>query len=367
MTTFSVEVGGLLNDCTQEGQSNADRGRALERLVAAVFSAVPGVEVRATNAKSVFENEELDLLMGNLAVADGLSTVGPYFSVECKNWSRPVGSTEVSWFATKLRRSGQAFGVLVAARGITGSSHAMTAAHFEAAAALGEGQQVVVLTLAELGWLTSGRDLAELLKDKQARLIARREIHVCEERRTPSSRPPLRWQAESRQERDEALKEILDAPSHPARDCGPFKPDLEALGNAIERLFKSEESEPFGTHAVPLDGEDFNRWSDENEAAFDGVRDPLRRIAAHAVGDLQRRPGEIWDQKRLSLALDVYTPTNLPAEPGSALAQLLLAHWARIVDDGPGYSELWALLCLLDWSLEWLVGMETGRWPPPCV
>ena len=58
---------------------------------------------------------------------------GPYplvaSIIECKNWSNPVGSMEVSWFITKIRDRGLDFGVLVAANGVTGDARDKTAAH----------------------------------------------------------------------------------------------------------------------------------------------------------------------------------------------------------------------------------------------
>lgn len=164
-------VEDLILRCRTQGLSAADRGRALEDLVAVTFSTIPGVDVGARNELSVFENEELDLGMTNLRERDGLPTVDTMFLVECKNWSKPVGSIEICWFATKLRRSGQTFGVLVSTEGITGDRARLTAARFEVATALSEGQQVVVLTLDELHWIRSGEQLARLLLDKQIQLI----------------------------------------------------------------------------------------------------------------------------------------------------------------------------------------------------
>jgi hypothetical protein len=178
MPGFPPDIEYLRDRCTELGLTAVERGCALEDLIAVVFAAIPGVEVRARNAKSVFDNEELDLVMANRGASDGPPFPGSYFSVECKNWSRPVGSAEVSWFATKLRRSSQSFGVLVAANGVTGRPGDLTAAHFEAATALTEGQAVVVLTLRELRWLSSGEELADLLTEKHACLIARKELRL---------------------------------------------------------------------------------------------------------------------------------------------------------------------------------------------
>lgn len=151
MPEFPAGHAALVEQCRGNALPVTQRGAALEELIAGAFAAIPGVRVQARNAKSIFENEELDLVMANQRKPDGLHAVGPHFSVECKNWSRPVGSIEIAWFATKLRRSGQGFGVLVAAHGVTGRA-ACGARSYESEPAL------LCLLAWSVDWLTAMRD-----------------------------------------------------------------------------------------------------------------------------------------------------------------------------------------------------------------
>lgn len=337
----------------------------LEDLIAAVFTAIPGVEVRARNARSVFDNEELDLVMTNSREEGGLPMVGPFLSVECKNWSRPVGSTELSWFATKLRRSNQELGVLVAANGVTGTQAGLTAAHFEAATALAEGQQILILGLSELGWMKSGEQLAELLIEKLSRLIARREIYLASEQSVARGWNPWSQRIESRKQRDEALAVASEAAAEPS--CGPaaIAEVVGAFRATLDRFVASEDEEPYGEPGRPLDDGEIERWSEENNEAFFAVITSLDAIARACIHRLRvADPGE-WPLERLVLSLDTRVPRNLNAEPDSSLADLLLDYWVGRIGDGFELST--PALSLLSWSIDWAVAMRAGRWPPPWV
>ena len=84
MPPFHDRIGELLISSSDATQPVHARGRLLEELVAEAFSTISGVDVRARNAKSVFENEELDLVMTNRALDDGLQTIGRFFSVSAR-------------------------------------------------------------------------------------------------------------------------------------------------------------------------------------------------------------------------------------------------------------------------------------------
>jgi hypothetical protein len=357
MGSYDDELKARVAACRRTGVSSTAHGRALEELVSLVFSEVPGVAVSARNAKSVFENEELDLVMTNRGIEDGLPGVGPFFSVECKNWTRPVGSTEVSWFATKLRRSNQSFGVLVAANGVTGSAAGSTAAHFEAAAALAEGQVVVVLTLNEIEWLDSGQVLARLLVEKHARLLARREIFIADKR--PEDLFGFDWHGRTREARNDRLRRVaLEVSVDGASPANA----LSKLRTVVDEFVESEAGE-----LALEDPSDFDAWSDSNLRAFEAVQEQLAQLAKRCIAALRARPGESWSVSRIELGIDARAPRNLEAPPDSTLAVLLTDYWVSQLKDGPGWEQVPSLLCLVDWSIEWLVATDTDRWPPPLV
>jgi hypothetical protein len=358
---FPAEAADLLVACSDVDLDANQRGSNLEELIAVVFGAISGIEVKARNVKSVFENEELDLVMTNRQNDDGLPIVGPFFSVECKNWSRPVGSAELSWFATKLRRSGQTFGVLVAANGVTGKASAMTAAHFEVATALTEGQQVLVLTLEELSRLRSGEQLAQLLIEKLSQLIARREIYIAPEEPAEHETMVWRFRIESRQLRNEGLEIVSDS----AEDAASIPDAIALLRTRVNALGESDNNEPYGEPGQPFPEAEHERWVKTNYAAFLAVIDAFEELARSAIARLRAAdPGE-WPRERLALHLDTSVPRNLRAGPDGLLADHLYEYWHEATQSEYGFHT--ATLFLLDWALEWRGATKSERWPPPWV
>lgn len=151
-------------------QTTAQKGRALEDLVCYIFEKIPGISVTKRNTLNQFQSEEIDIAFWNRRNENGLYFLQNIILVECKNWSQPLGSTEVGWFDTKLRRRAQPFGILVAANGITGNAVDKTAAHDVISAALSEGRQFVVITRQEIENLTLSAGLVELIQSKLCEL-----------------------------------------------------------------------------------------------------------------------------------------------------------------------------------------------------
>jgi hypothetical protein len=144
----------------------ADQGRALEDMICYVFTQVPGISITRRNEMNAFQTEEIDVALWNDGHADGFFFLPNIILVECKNWSNRVSSAELSWFDAKLRNRGLSFGVLVAAKGITGNAADITAAHSIVAGALREGRRLVVISSAELLTLTDSPDVVRLVKEK---------------------------------------------------------------------------------------------------------------------------------------------------------------------------------------------------------
>src|SRR5688500_17847246 len=114
----------------QNGIDTTSRGRALEDLICYVFGALPGVEIVERNALNNFATEEVDVAVWNNRHSAGLHFMPNVFLIECKNWSRAVGSQEVAYFASRLRHRGCDHGVLIAAHGITGVPEELTGARY---------------------------------------------------------------------------------------------------------------------------------------------------------------------------------------------------------------------------------------------
>lgn len=152
------------------GRTMTERGRALEGLICYLFASVPGISVTMRNRLNTFETEEIDVALWNDRDPQGLFFLPHLILVECKNWSAPLSSVEVSWFDVKLRNRGLAFGVLVAANGISGNAEDRTAAHSIIAGALREQRQIVVITRQEIEGIKDSAQIVRLVKEKLCEL-----------------------------------------------------------------------------------------------------------------------------------------------------------------------------------------------------
>ena len=147
------------------------KGRALEDLVCYLFGLIPGITTSKRNEPNTFQSEEIDVAFWNMKHSKGLYFLPDVIIVECKNWSKPVGSQEVNWFDTKLRnRRAFPYGILIAANGITGDAADRTNAHDVISGALREGRQIIVITRQELESLRNTSELVELIKEKLCQL-----------------------------------------------------------------------------------------------------------------------------------------------------------------------------------------------------
>jgi hypothetical protein len=116
---------------------------------------------------------------------------------------------------------------------------------------------------------------------------------------------------------------------------------------------------------VENDGDE--RWIESNMLAFERLEAALRRLGEACIATLRQHAGPEWTVAFLAWGLEVRTPRNLDAPPDSALADLLLSHWARTVANGRSYQRDPALLCVLGWAVEWCSALDVGSWPPSSV
>lgn len=101
----------------REGSAKT-KGRRLEELLLRVLTSVPGLVEAARNLR--VPAEELDIVLRNDASTPFWAKQPTYILVEAKNWSRPVGTPEIAWFADKMRERPEArLGVFVAASGFS--------------------------------------------------------------------------------------------------------------------------------------------------------------------------------------------------------------------------------------------------------
>ncbi len=163
------KVAELLYLC-ENGTSSHERGQALENLIRYIFGKIPGLRCNIQDQLDYSRSQEIDLAFWN----DKLGFMPYVVLIECKNWSSPVSSAEVTVFKEKLYSRGLQFGIIVAVNGITGNMEQRTCAHDVIARALQDGRKIIVFTKEDILSLNSTKDLVETLKNKILDLVVLR-------------------------------------------------------------------------------------------------------------------------------------------------------------------------------------------------
>lgn len=148
------------------GGTNQIKGKAFEDLACYLFQAIPGVGIAIRNQMNAFNNEEIDVAIWNDKASNGLHFLPNIILIECKNWSNPVSSSEVSWFCQKLQSRGLDFGILIANNGITGNQDDLNAAHHTIAIHLMQKRIIIVITREEIDGLRTTGQMVDLIKSK---------------------------------------------------------------------------------------------------------------------------------------------------------------------------------------------------------
>jgi len=166
MAVISQEVvRSYFDGVTPDGEP-LGQGPALEELVCYVFGCIPGITVARRNVLNAFQTEEMDVAFWNSQDREGFYFLPYVILVECKNWSKPVGSQEVAYFISRVENRGLDFGILVATNGITGDGKDLGRAHFLIASALARGLRIVVITRHDVEALADSDDLVRHLQEK---------------------------------------------------------------------------------------------------------------------------------------------------------------------------------------------------------
>lgn len=160
-------------DNSEVAATNAEKGKIFEDLACYLFEIVPGITVAMRNTLNIYDTEEIDVSLWNERETDGLSFLNNVILVECKNWSKAVGSIDVNWFATKVEDRGLDFGILLAANGITGDESDLTRAKSIVSNYLKKHIRIIVIDKLEILNLNSTEDLIRLIKEKICILVVR--------------------------------------------------------------------------------------------------------------------------------------------------------------------------------------------------
>ena len=147
--------------------NSAEKGDALEAVVAETFCLIDGVGLIKRNLVDNAGSLEIDILLYNQRQRGGLPFLPNHLFVECKNWQAPVNAATLTVFTGKLHKFRVDFGILVAANGITGDAIDRRAAHAHLQSVFDrDGLKVVVVTRQEIETLRNTDDLEELMRNK---------------------------------------------------------------------------------------------------------------------------------------------------------------------------------------------------------
>lgn len=151
---------------TTEGRN---KGKALEELVADLFTSLEGLRILKRNA--CLSAEELDLVIRNDLTTGFWRIAGSPLIVECKNWSGKVGAREISVLVDKLQALSPdaRAGILVAINGITGDSY--SDAMLKIREARQRGRYVLVIERKDLEEAVSGVSLAQVIENKYEAMV----------------------------------------------------------------------------------------------------------------------------------------------------------------------------------------------------
>ena len=170
-TSFASIISAGLRACDAATTTHA-KGKALEDLIANLFEQVPGIEHVQRNILNCFDTEEIDLAIGNAGVQHGLAAFPDVLLVECKNWSKAVGSQEVAYFIARVQQRGCSCGILVAMNGVTGDATDLTNSRFQIASALKDQVRILVIKREDIEKLNTPDDFVCLLRRKVLELVA---------------------------------------------------------------------------------------------------------------------------------------------------------------------------------------------------
>ncbi|CAN91847.1 unnamed protein product [Sorangium cellulosum So ce56] len=153
-------------DAVRAEQDRNRKGLLLEHLTALLLKTIPGFARLGSRLSN--ELEELDLLVQNASPDPFWQKESPYFLVECKNWSKHVGTKELRdlWGKMDGRYDRCRLALLVAPGGIAETVHQLQLQNAK------QSKLVVLIGPGDLDWLVAGPDRSAILKELHQRAVS---------------------------------------------------------------------------------------------------------------------------------------------------------------------------------------------------
>ena len=95
---------------SDKASNSTERGRALEKTLAHIFSTCPGVRHFKNNALNASGSSEVDVCFWNSRARGSLDFLPEILVAECKNTGKRIGSASVRIFLSKLTEMKLEFG-----------------------------------------------------------------------------------------------------------------------------------------------------------------------------------------------------------------------------------------------------------------
>lgn len=168
----SAALAGLIAACSKRGSSNHAKGEALADIVEYLFTEADGVELIERSLLDADGSGEIDFVFANDPFVSGMLTWGVTIFVECKNEARKIGASQVRTFASKLNDHNQPLGVMITAKGLSGTQRSH--AHAIVSNELGQGRTIIVMTLSDIANFTHTDDLVALFRARRQELEVQR-------------------------------------------------------------------------------------------------------------------------------------------------------------------------------------------------
>jgi len=146
---------------TFAAKTNKEKKDSLEKLAEILISMIQGLEVIDKNVNT--KTEEIDLLVKNESKGSFWRRLPTPFLVECKNWSKPIGASEIRDFLGKMREIH--FRIMISINGITGRTE-RDAAKGVIRDARTSGNHIVLLDKEDLKDIAKGVHPAEKINAK---------------------------------------------------------------------------------------------------------------------------------------------------------------------------------------------------------
>jgi hypothetical protein len=140
------------------------KGDLFEKVTKQIFELVPNIEFKGSDIDDGIE--EIDIQLRNRNHEHVWADFEGMIFVECKNWSKPVGSAEIDNFKCKLERNGLKIGIFIALKGVTGSPTKLEGAWGAIKMHLQNGYKIVILDGKDLEDIFRCKDVSETIDDK---------------------------------------------------------------------------------------------------------------------------------------------------------------------------------------------------------